>query len=291
MPLIKRYILFLLCCLSLSLTAQELTEEQQFNVQFMTEMRSQLNKLTTELDGLAEDTKKQTAISERDLRTAYSVRTLEAKSQRLNSRLQALNVKWDAFNASYLGFISENDTLMERMTQAQLLKQSLADTIAAQQTKCQAIKDFIAAEQVVLGQDSMYNKLYKQAFRLSFVQKLTPQLEKLKAQEQAHFIPIQEAYDKAKTAAGMVPQLKERADALNERFYAIKSTSDKIQQMQYMPLMQRFKDYLLGLASVAVILLLVNNLTAKWKAAKEKKEALKKQAEMLQKQNNEYPTI
>jgi len=279
MPLIKRYILFLLCCLSLSLTAQELTEEQQFNVQFMTEMRSQLNKLTTELDGLAEDTKKQTAISERDLRTAYSVRTLEAKSQRLNSRLQALNVKWDAFNASYLGFISENDTLMERMTQAQLLKQSLADTIAAQQTKCQAIKDFIAAEQVVLGQDSMYNKLYKQAFRLSFVQKLTPQLEKLKAQ------------DKAKTAAGMVPQLKERADALNERFYAIKSTSDKIQQMQYMPLMQRFKDYLLGLASVAVILLLVNNLTAKWKAAKEKKEALKKQAEMLQKQNNEYPTI
>ena len=291
MSLIKRYILLLLLCLSIPLAAEEANEEQQYSLQFQTEMRAQLDKLTAELDQLAEDTKKQTTITDKDLKTAYSVRTLEAKAQRLNHRMQSLNVKWDAFNASYLGFISENDTLMELMAKAQLLKQSLSDTITAQQTKCQAIRDFLAAEQIVLSQDSMYNRIYKQAFRLSFVQKLTPQLEKLKAKEQAHFTPIQEAYDKAKTAAATVPQLKERAELLSESFFTIKSRSEKIQQMQYMPLMQRFKDYLIGFACFAVIFMLFNNLTTKWQAAKQKKEALKKQAEMLRKQQNDYPTI
>ncbi len=291
MSLIKRYILLLLCCLSIPLAAEEANEEQQYSLQFQAEMRSQLDKLTSELNLLADDTKKQTTITDKDLRTTYSVRTLEAKAQRLNHRMQSLNVKWDAFNASYLGFISENDTLMELMAKAQLLKQSLSDTITAQQTKCQAIRDFLAAEQIVLSQDSMYNRIYKQAFRLSFVQKLTPQLEKLKAKEQAHFTPIQEAYDKAKTAAATVPQLKERAELLSESFFTIKSRSEKIQQMQYMPLMQRFKDYLIGFACFAVIFMLFNNLTTKWQAAKQKKEAIKKQAEMLRKQQNEYPTI
>lgn len=291
MSLIKRYILLLLLCLSIPLAAEEANEEQQYSLQFQTEMRAQLDKLTAELDQLAEDTKKQTTITDKNLKTAYSVRTLEAKAQRLNHRMQSLNVKWDAFNASYLGFISENDTLMELMAKAQLLKQSLSDTITAQQTKCQAIRDFLAAEQIVLSQDSMYNRIYKQAFRLSFVQKLTPQLEKLKAKEQAHFTPIQEAYDKAKTAASTVPQLKERAELLSESFFTIKSRSEKIQQMQYMPLMQRFKDYLIGFACFAVIFMLFNNLTTKWQAAKQKKEAIKKQAEMLRKQQNEYPTI
>ena len=291
MSLIKRYILLLLLCLSIPLAAEEANEEQQYSLQFQTEMRAQLDKLTAELDQLADDTKKQTTITDKDLKTAYSVRTLEAKAQRLNHRMESLNVKWDAFNASYLGFISENDTLMELMTKAQLLKQSLSDTITAQQTKCQAIRDFLAAEQIVLSQDSMYNRIYKQAFRLSFVQKLTPQLEKLKAKEQAHFTPIQEAYDKAKTAASTVPQLKERAELLSESFFTIKSRSEKIQQMQYMPLMQRFKDYLIGFACFAVIFMLFNNLTTKWQAAKQKKEAIKKQAEMLRKQQNDYPTI
>lgn len=291
MPLIKRYIVLLLCCMPLMLAAQETTEEQQYNAQFQTEMSTQLNKLTSELDMLFDDTQKQITISDRDLRNEYTVRSLEDKTQKLNRRIQALNVKWDAFNASYLAFISENDTLMERMTQAQLLKQALTDTIAAQQAKCQTIKDFIAAEQIIMAQDSIYKKLYQQAFRLSFVQKLSPQLEKLKAQEQAHFIPIQEAYDKVKTATTDVPQLQTRADKLNERFYAIKTQSEKIQQMKYMPLLQRFKDYLLGLASVAVIILLFNNLMAKWQAAKQKKEAIQKQAELLKKQQNDYPTI
>ena len=291
MSLNKLYIVFLLCCLNISLVAQDMTEDEQYNAQFQVEMRTQLDKLTSELEQINEDAAEQAVITEKDIRSAYTVRTLDAKIQKLDRRIQALNVKWDAFNASYLAVISENDTLMERMTQAQLLKQALADTIAAQQSRCQTIRDFIAAEQLILTQDSIYKKLYQQAFRLSFIQKLEPQLEKIKAQEQAHFIPIQEAYEKAKTAADAVPQLHARADRLNEHFYALKTQSDKIQQMKYMPLIQRFKDYLMGIASIAVIVLLFNNLMAKWQALKQKKEALQKQAELLKKQQNDYPTI
>lgn len=292
MPIIKRHIVFGLLAIGcwLLADAQELTEDQQYSMQFQAEMRTQLHKLTDELDQLNEDAQKDMVITDKDLRSAYNVRTLDAKAQRLDKRMQALNVKWDAFNASYLGFVSENDTLMEQMTQAQLLKQTLTDTIAAQQTKCKSIKDFMDAEQIILTQDSIYKKLYKQAYQLSFVQKLEPQLEKLKAQEQAHFAPIQEAYDKSKTAVEAVPQLQSRADKLNERFYAIKAQSEKIQEMKYMPLLQRLKDYLMGIASIAVIILLFNNLMAKWKAAKQKKEALQKQAELLKKEH-EYPTI
>lgn len=270
--------------------AQE-TEEQQYTAQFHAEMRTQLNKLTYELDQLSDDTQKQMVISEKNLRSAYGVRAMESNAQRLNQRMQALNVKWDAFNASYLGFISENDTLMELMTQAQLLKQSLTDTIAAQQSRCSAIRDFMEAESLITAQDSIYQRVYKQAYALSFVQKLGPKLEKLKAREQLHFAEIQASYDKAKAAADLVPQLQPRATILNDRYYSIKNKSEQIQQMKYMPLIQRFKDYLMGLASIAVIMLLFNNLTAKWKAAKEKKEAIKKQAELLKQQQNDYPTI
>ena len=84
MSLIKRYILLLLCCLSIPLAAEEANEEQQYSLQFQAEMRSQLDKLTSELNLLADDTKKQTTITDKDLRTTYSVRILEAKAQKLN---------------------------------------------------------------------------------------------------------------------------------------------------------------------------------------------------------------
>ncbi|MBO4249771.1 MAG: hypothetical protein J5884_00790 [Paludibacteraceae bacterium] len=277
--------------MTISLSAQEMTEDQQYSLQFQAEMRAQLSKLTNELEDLADDSERQNVITEKKLRSPYYIRVMDENIQSLSRRMQALEVHWDAFSASYMAFITDNDTVMEIMTNAQLLKQSLTDTIAAMQTRCEAIRDFQGAEQIILAQDSIYDKLYKQAFAMSFVQKLSPQLEKLKAQEQAHFAQLQEEYDKAKAASDAVQQLHARAEKVNECFFAVKAQSEKIQQMKYMPLIQRVKDYLMGLACVAVILLLFNNFMAKWQAAKQKKEALEKQAEQLKKQQNDYPTI
>ena len=87
-----------------------------------------------------------------------------------------------------------------------------------------------------------------------------------------------------------MPQLQYRADIVNECYYTIKAKSDKIQEMKYMPLLERVKEYLTSLAYVAVILILINMLTAKYKAAKQTKEALEKQAKLIKKEN-QYPTI
>ena len=294
MSLIKRYIGIVLCCYAIPLAAQQemSPEEIQYNLRMQAEIHSQLNRLTAEINQLADEQKRQSKMSEKNLRSAYFVRMMDEKNQSMTKRMQALDVRWEAFNASNLAFIADNDTLMEMMTKAQLLKQEVTDSLTVQQSRCQAVKDFAAAEECILGQDTVYDKLYKQAFAMSFVQKMSPQLEKLKAQEQLQFADIQAQYDKAKAAADAVPQLQSRAEKVNQCFYSIKAQSEKIQQMKYMPLIQRIKEYIMSLAYVAVILIFFNMIVSKWQAAKKTKEALKQQAEQLKKQKeNEYPTI
>ena len=291
MSLTKRYILGLLCCIAFPLAAQEMSpEEVQYNLRVSAEIRSQLTRLNMEMSQLADDVAREGRISERSLQSPYYVRTMEGKTQSLTRRQQALDVRWEAFSASNLSFVADNDTLMEMVTHAQLLKQAIADSITAQQQRVSAIKDFTAAEQLINAQDSAYDKLYKQAFSMSFVQKLAPQLEKLKAQEQAQFAELQASYDKAKAAADLVPQLAQREQRLSDRFFGIKAQSDKIQQMKYQPLIQRIKDYIMGIAYVAIILIFINMISSKWQNAKKTKQAMEQQAEMLKKEHD-YPTI
>ena len=62
--------------------------------------------------------------------------------------------------------------------------------------------------------------------------------------------------------------------------------------MQYKPLIARIKDYLLGLAAVAVLLLFVSMVKTKIKAAKDARENMKKYQETLKLNGqDEYPTI
>lgn len=291
MPLTRRYILpLILCCLALPIRAQQPAEEDEANIRFAQEIHAQLDKMNTELHQIAEEETRQGQITPSGIRSAYFIRNMNSKVQSTDRRLKAFNVRWEAFNAANQAFISDHEDLMDKMTAMQLRLQAANDTLAMQQQRCAAIKDFVAAEEYILAQDSVYEARYKQAFAMSFVQKLTPQLEKLKATNQAQFEALQEQYDKTKAAYELVPQLQDRADIVNECYYTIKAKSDKIQEMKYMPLLERVKEYLTSLAYVAVILILINMLTAKYKAAKQAKEALEKQAKLIKKEN-QYPTI
>lgn len=291
MPLTRRYILpLILCCLALHIHAQQPAEEDEANIRFAQEIHAQLDKMDAELHQITEEETRQGQITASGIRSAYFIRIMNSKVQSTDRRLKAFNVRWEAFNAANQAFISDHEDLMDKMTTMQLRLQAANDTLAMQQQRCAAIKDFVAAEEYILAQDSVYEARYKQAFAMSFVQKLTPQLEKLKATNQAQFEALQEQYDKTKAASELVPQLQDRADIVNECFYTIKAKSDKIQEMKYMPLLERVKEYLTSLAYVAVILILINMLTAKYKAAKQAKEALEKQAKLIKKEN-QYPTI
>ena len=69
--------------------------------------------------------------------------------------------------------------------------------------------------------------------------------------------------------------------------------SKKIQETAYKPFIQRIKDYLIGFACVAILLLFVNMITTKLKALKVAREQAKKYKEMMQQNGNPggYPTI
>ena len=75
-------------------------------------------------------------------------------------------------------------------------------------------------------------------------------------------------------------------------FAVLKNKSDTIQKMTYKPLIQRIKDYLLGLAAVAVLLMFISMMKARIKAAKEARKNLKKIKDAMTMSGQEdYPTI
>ena len=67
--------------------------------------------------------------------------------------------------------------------------------------------------------------------------------------------------------------------------------SEKIQALEYKPLLERIKDYLYSLAAVAMILLFLNMVQAKIKALKQARENAKKLREMMNNEESDYPTI
>ena len=78
---------------------------------------------------------------------------------------------------------------------------------------------------------------------------------------------------------------------IDDHFVQLKNRSEQIQACEYKPLFERIKEYLFGLAAVALILMFANMIQSKIQMAKQAKEALKKQQEMMNMQNNDYPSI
>ena len=80
---------------------------------------------------------------------------------------------------------------------------------------------------------------------------------------------------------------------LDEQFVIMKSVSEKVQALEYKPFIQRVKDYVLGVAAVAIILLFLNGMMTRFKAYREKVANLKKFGDIMNNngKDNTYPTI
>ena len=123
------------------------------------------------------------------------------------------------------------------------------------------------------------------------VQALGPELEKVKGKEQLLFTEIQEQYNTAKGLSQEFKDFLPRFQPIEEKYIELKNTSEKIQALEYKPWLERIKDYLYSLAAVAIILLFINMLQAKIKAFKQARENAKKLREMMDNNDNDYPTI
>jgi len=218
---------------------------------------------------------------------------LDVVGERLKSLTRAMNsfnARWDAYSQAQQVYIADNDSLLNKLAEIQQMRQIVADTLASRQQQYDQLTAFSKAEELIWGQDNNYRRLYQQAKQYALSPKLESRLEKVKAEEQALFAKIQASYSQAKEAADAFPGLELRMKGIDNKYFELQTVSAKIQEMAYKPFIQRIKDYLIGLAAVAILLMFFNLLNAKIKTIKQAREQAKKMREMMSGQHN-YPTI
>ena len=218
---------------------------------------------------------------------------LDVMGNRLKTLTIAVNSftsRWDAYSQAQQVYIAENDSLLSKLAEVQQMKQMVTDTLASRQLQYDQLSAFAKAEVFIWSQDKIYQKLYKQAVQYSLSGKLAAKLEKVKAAEQAEFADVTKYYEQAKAAADAFPGLKIRMKGIDEKYFQLQTVSTKIQEMAYKPFIQRIKDYLMGLAAVAIVLMFLNMVRSKLKALKAAREQAQKMKDMMNGQHN-YPTI
>lgn len=218
---------------------------------------------------------------------------LNVVDKRLKSLSIAVNSfasRWEAYSQAQQIYIAENDSLLNKLAQIQQMQQMVTDTLASRQQLYEHLSDFAKAEVFIWGQDKKYQRLYKLAMEYSLSPKLAAKLEKVKAEEQALFADVEKNFGKAKEAVELFAGLQLRMKGVEEKYFQLQTVSAKIQEMEYKPFIQRIKDYLMGLAAVAIILMFVNMLRSKLKALKAAREQAQKMSEMLN-GDHKYPTI
>lgn len=215
----------------------------------------------------------------------------EEELTEVDRQATAVDTKWNAYYQSNQAEIAADDSLLQIVADYQLIKQGLLDSVAGKRHLYEVQKGFSEAEAFVFSQDSAYTRLYETALEYSLVKSLAPQLEKLQGREQLLFAEIQSRYENTKNWAQEFPELQNRFPKIEEKYLELKNTSEKIQDMKFKPWIQRVKDYLYSIAAVAMILMFVNVLQAKLKTLKQARENAKKLRQMMNKEEDDYPTI
>ncbi len=215
----------------------------------------------------------------------------ETELTEVDRQATAVDTKWNTYYQSNQTEIAADDSLLQIVAEYQLVRQGLLDSIAGKRHLNEVQKGFSEAESFIFSQDSAYTRLYETALEYSLVKSLAAQLEKVQGREQLLFAEIQSRYENAKNWAQEVPELQTRFPKIEEKYLELKNTSEKIQDMKFKPWIQRIKDYLYSIAAVAMILMFVNVLQAKLKTLKQARENAKKMRQMMNKEEDDYPTI
>lgn len=219
-----------------------------------------------------------------------SSRSSDEQLKKSGDLLGALDSKWNVCYPLWQGGIAASPDLLELTANYQQQRQAASDSIEAISSKRQEMRSFEAAEKLMMSQDSAYAAMKQQAEAMSFIEKAAPQLKNLQTREQLLFADIDAAYQTAKQVAASRPELEPRMKAIEDKYVQLKNDSQEIQAAAYKPLMQRIKDYLLGFAAVAVLLMFISMVQSKIKAAREAKKNAKKMKKLLDKEHK-YPTI
>lgn len=222
----------------------------------------------------------------------YNVSNATANQfQSFDRMARIMDSQWMTFFQSKVDVISEDDALMELATEYERLRDAALDSLNLFSDRIKKTSQFIKAEQLLIPEKRKYELLWEKARKLALVKQTASQLERLKADEELEFAAVQKAYGQAREAAEINPLLRPRLKALQDVYIDIKLVSDEIKAMEYQPLLKRIKDYLIGLAAVAIILMFIMFIGTFINTIKKAKEAEKKMKDALDAQKKEIPTI
>ena len=268
------------------------TDQQGLDEATRQEVQGRLNQFLDEMERIANSCTARLPLSGDATLTGGYLEMQGYRLRGLERSLRSVDVRWNNYYPMQQWEISQDEGLMGSVERFCLMKQEASDSLDVRKQMLQSLKDFSEARSYMAGLDSTYNRLGKEAFQLSLLSKTAPLLERQKQKEQLLFATVQEKFDKAKVACQLNLVPDNRMDELENSYALLKSKSDAIQAMQYKPLLQRIKDYLMGLAAVAVLLMFVSMIRSRVKAAKEMRENMKKYNDSLkQNEKDDYPTI
>lgn len=220
------------------------------------------------------------------------LRMLDYRLHTLEQNLKSLEVRWNIYYPTVQYEISQDEGLMDGVQSFELMMQEATDSLEVRKQMLQALQDYNEARSYMMGLDTTYNGIGKRAFELSLTPKTATLLEKQKKKEELLFASVQEKFDAAQEAERLHLVSPTHMEELEDLYAGLKHKSETIQAMVYKPLVQRIKDYLLGLAAVAVLLLFVNMVQSRIKAARELRKNMKQyQDAMKLNGKDDYPTI
>ncbi len=224
-----------------------------------------------------------------DLIIAVSVYPADSLNA-LQRTYKMVDSKWNTYYQAEQMDIATSDELLNLVAQYQLLSQSASEALTKMDSEVNAQESFLNAKTFIIGIKPEYEEMYKEAMALQMINKLAPQLEKLKAKEQTIFADVETNYQQARSAASTNPKLAELMSEIDDDFFDIKNTSTAIQSAVYKPIIQRIKDKLLVAAAMAIIMMFVSMVVSKLQALKKARDMAKKFKSQFQ-NDQQYPTI
>ncbi len=291
---ITRYLLLCLWLLATgSASAQQTLSKQAIDSSFVAQdVMGTLYLFLDEMNTLISSSNIKIHLEADNAVTPYYASMMRTSIDQINISLQSFDLRWNLFTQTQQSILANNQDLMDIMVEVQQKRQAATDTLEIRVAQCGALTNFAHAEVLLANQDSVYQRLYKTAFQLSLVQKMAPRLEKLKAKEQLRFQQLQQSHQQAQDAVALLPVLQLRMPVLDDRFAHLQAISQKIQSTEYKPLIQRIKDYLIGIACVAIVIMFIQMVVSKIQAAKKMRESMKKYEELMNKNGmGDYPSI
>ena len=99
-----------------------------------------------------------------------------AKIAMLNQKLTSVNVRWDAYSKLTEAEISQSEVLLELVSQFKSMSQAVADSLAKQKERADAMVNFEKFEKALPSFIKKYDKLYKQATEFSLIPQTAQQL-------------------------------------------------------------------------------------------------------------------